>query len=246
MKKKEYSAGIVSKGFWFLEFKKFLELLIEGKSESEIKELQEEKNIFSLIVENKRAYRKIIEDLVNNSNIEDGNIILSKNNKLVIPEKEIFIFSDYFNFDINKFVLNKYYKELKNLSENEFLNETLEIKEILKDYINKLIENNYSLKFEDDLDVSQILKAFSIKFERSEDLLLNLFEWLKILNEILGYEIFFFINIENFLSEDELLEFSKFIVYNKYKVVFLENFYRNKLSDNDNLIVIDNDLCEIF
>ena len=70
----------------------------------------EEKNIFSLIVENKRAYRKIIEDLVNNSNIEDGNIILSKNNKLVMPEKEIFVFSDYFNFDINKFVLNKYYK----------------------------------------------------------------------------------------------------------------------------------------
>ena len=206
----------------------------------------EEKNIFSLIVENKKSYRKIIKDLVNNSNIEDGNIILSKNNKLVMPEKEIFVFLDYFNFDINKFVLNKYYKELKNLSENEFLNETLEIKEILKDYINKLIENNYSLKFEDDLDVSQILKAFSIKFERSEDLLLNLFEWLKILNEILGYEIFFFINIENFLSEDELLEFSKFIVYNKYKVVFLENFYRNKLSDNDNLIVIDNDLCEIF
>ena len=206
----------------------------------------EEKNVFSLIVENKRSYRKIIEDLVNNSNIEDGNIILSMNNKLVMPEKEIFVFLDYFNFDINKFVLNKYYKELKNLSENEFLNETLEIKEILKDYINKLIDNNYSLKFEDDLDISQILKAFSIKFERSEDLLLNLFEWLKILNELLGYEIFFFINLENFLSENELLEFSKFIVYNKYKVVFLENFYRNKLFEDDNLIVIDYDLCEIF
>ena len=206
----------------------------------------EEKNIVSLIVENKRVYRKIVEDLVNNLNIEDGNIILSRNNKLIIPEKEFFVFLDYFNFDINKFVLNKYYKELKNLSENEFLNETLEIKEILKDYINKMVENNYSLKFEDDLDVSQILKAFSIKFERSEDLLLNLFEWLKILNEILGYEIFFFINIENFLSEDELLEFSKFILYNKYKVVFLENFYRNKLFDDDSLIVIDNDLCEVF
>jgi len=206
----------------------------------------EEKNIVSLIVENKRIYRKIVEDLVNNLNIEDGNIILSRNNKLIMPEKEFFVFSDYFNFDINKFVLNKYYKELKNLSENEFLNETLKIKEILKDYINKIAENNYSLKFEDDLDVSQILKAFSIKFERSEDLLLNLFEWLKILNEVLGYEIFFFINLENFLSEDELLEFSKFILYNKYKVVFLENFYRNKLFDDDSLIVIDNDLCEVF
>lgn len=206
----------------------------------------EEKNIVSLIVENKRVYRKIVEDLVNNLNIEDGNIILSRNNKLIMPEKEFFVFSDYFNFDINKFVLNKYYKELKNLSENEFLNETLKIKEILKDYINKIAENNYSLKFEDDLDVSQILKAFSIKFERSEDLLLNLFEWLKILNEVLGYEIFFFINLENFLSEEELLEFSKFILYNKYKVVFLENFYRNKLFDDDSLIVIDNDLCEVF
>ena len=43
----------------------------------------EEKNIFSLIVENKRAYRKIIEDLVNNSNIEDGDIILSKKKKFL-------------------------------------------------------------------------------------------------------------------------------------------------------------------
>ena len=206
----------------------------------------EEKNIFSLIVENKKIYRKIIEDLINNTGVEDGNIILSKNNKLIVPEKEIFVFLDYFNFDINKFVLNKYYKELKNLSENEFLNETLEIKEILLGYINKLTENNYSLKFDDDLDISQILKAFSIKFEKSEELLLNLFEWVKILNEILEYEIFFFINLGSFLSNNELLEFSKFMLYNKYKVVFLENFSRNKLSDNDNIIIIDNDLCEIF
>ena len=206
----------------------------------------EEKNILSLIVENKKIYRKIIEDLINNTGVEDGNIILSKNNKLIVPEKEIFVFLDYFNFDINKFVLNKYYKELKNISENEFLNETLEIKEILLGYINKLTENNYSLKFDDDLDISQILKAFSIKFEKSEELLLNLFEWVKILNEILGYEIFFFINLGSFLSNNELLEFSKFMLYNKYKVVFLENFSRNKLSDNDNIIIIDNDLCEIF
>jgi len=171
----------------------------------------EDKSIFSLIIENKKLYRKIIEDLINNISIDDGNIILSKNNKLIVPEKEIFVFSDYFNFDVNKFVLNKYYKKL-----------------------------------EEDLDISQILKAFGVKFQRNEDLLLNLFEWIKILNELLGYEIFFFINLENFLSNDELVEFSKFILYNKYRVVFLENFNRNRLFDDDNLIIIDNDLCEIF
>lgn len=206
----------------------------------------EDKSIFSLIIENKKLYRKIIEDLINNISIDDGNIILSKNNKLIVPEKEIFVFSDYFNFDVNKFVLNKYYKELKNLSENDFLDETVEIKEVLRNYITKLVENEYSIKLEEDLDISQILKAFGVKFQRNEDLLLNLFEWIKILNELLGYEIFFFINLENFLSNDELVEFSKFILYNKYRVVFLENFNRNKLFDDDNLIIIDNDLCEIF
>jgi len=206
----------------------------------------EDKSIFSLIIENKKLYRKVIEDLINNISIDDGNIILSKNNKLIVPEKEIFVFSDYFNFDVNKFVLNKYYKELKNLSENDFFDETVEIKEVLRNYVTKLVENEYSIKLEEDLDISQILKAFGVKFQRNEDLLLNLFEWIKILNELLGYEIFFFINLENFLSDDELVEFSKFILYNKYRVVFLENFNRNKLFDDDNLIIIDNDLCEIF
>ena len=206
----------------------------------------EDKSIFSLIIENKKLYRKVIEDLINNISIDDGNIILSENNKLIVPEKEIFVFSDYFNFDVNKFVLNKYYKELKKLSENDFFDETLEIKEVLRDYVTKLVENEYSIKLEEDLDISQILKAFGVKFQRNEDLLLNLFEWIKILNELLGYEIFFFINLENFLSDDELVEFSKVILYNKYRVVFLENFNRNKLFDNDNLIIIDNDLCEIF
>ena len=206
----------------------------------------EDKSIFSLIIENKKLYRKVIEDLINNIIIDDGNIILSKNNKLIVPEKEIFVFSDYFNFDVNKFVLNKYYKELKNLSENDFFDETLKIKEVLRNYVTKLVENEYSIKLEEDLDISQILKAFGVKFQRNEDLLLNLFEWIKILNELLGYEIFFFINLENFLSNDELVEFSKFILYNKYRVVFLENFNRNRLFDDDNLIIIDNDLCEIF
>ena len=47
MRKKEYSAGIVSKGFWFLEFKKYLELLKNENNENEIKKMQDEENIFS-------------------------------------------------------------------------------------------------------------------------------------------------------------------------------------------------------
>lgn len=46
LKKNEYSADLVNKGFWFTEFKKTIELFNEGKSSSEIKTLQKEENVY--------------------------------------------------------------------------------------------------------------------------------------------------------------------------------------------------------
>lgn len=45
MQNLEYSAGAVSKGFWFQEFKKYIEMIKMGKTEGEIRELQERENI---------------------------------------------------------------------------------------------------------------------------------------------------------------------------------------------------------
>lgn len=45
VKNLKYSAGIVSKGFWFQEFKKYNHLLSEGYNDNEIKEMQEKNNI---------------------------------------------------------------------------------------------------------------------------------------------------------------------------------------------------------
>lgn len=44
--KKEYSAGAVSKSFWFSEFRKYNELIHEDFTDKEIKELQKDRNIF--------------------------------------------------------------------------------------------------------------------------------------------------------------------------------------------------------
>ena len=46
MKRNEYSAGAVSYTFWFLEFRKVVQLLAEGKTYDDIKKLSEEENIF--------------------------------------------------------------------------------------------------------------------------------------------------------------------------------------------------------
>lgn len=46
MSNKKYSAGLVSKRFWFYEIKQYIEMLNDGKTEIEIKQLSEDTNIF--------------------------------------------------------------------------------------------------------------------------------------------------------------------------------------------------------
>ncbi len=46
MVRKRYSAGAVKLSFWFLEFRKVVDLLNQGKTIEEIKKLNREKNIF--------------------------------------------------------------------------------------------------------------------------------------------------------------------------------------------------------
>lgn len=46
MNRKDYSAGAVKHSFWFMEFRKVVSLRSEGKTWEEIKQLNEEENIF--------------------------------------------------------------------------------------------------------------------------------------------------------------------------------------------------------
>lgn len=47
MTEKRYSAGMVNHSFWFTEFKLFIDLLNEGKTTDDIRELNDNENIFA-------------------------------------------------------------------------------------------------------------------------------------------------------------------------------------------------------
>ena len=48
-----YSAGLMSQSFWFIEFKKVVKLISDGKSQNEIKSACIEENLFGAV----NAYR---------------------------------------------------------------------------------------------------------------------------------------------------------------------------------------------
>lgn len=47
MRQREYSAGAVKTSFWFMEFRKVVQLLNEGRSMDDVKELNRQENLFS-------------------------------------------------------------------------------------------------------------------------------------------------------------------------------------------------------
>ncbi len=49
MKRNKYSAGAVSRSFWFMEFRKVVQLLADGKTLDEVKNINIEQNIFGAV-----------------------------------------------------------------------------------------------------------------------------------------------------------------------------------------------------
>lgn len=127
---KEYSAGLISQSFWFVELKKVINLMYDGKSEDEIKKLCIEENLFYAAKEYraKRIYKYIwnrVKRLDNslivlfiNSDLSTQKIInliaILKSDRLffefmyeVYREKNIFGAPTIEDSDVNVFFKNK-------------------------------------------------------------------------------------------------------------------------------------------
>lgn len=87
MLNKNYNASLVSQRFWFYEFKQYIELLNQGKTELEIRTLSEENNIFGAASSSRAnetynaARRRInalgieMQELFTNLNIDNQKIV---------------------------------------------------------------------------------------------------------------------------------------------------------------------------
>ena len=73
MVEEKYSAGLISQSFWFIEIKKILRLIREGKREDEIKKLCIEENLFGTT--NEYRAKRIYGYIWNRVKHLDGKII---------------------------------------------------------------------------------------------------------------------------------------------------------------------------
>lgn len=200
-----------------------------------------------LNVENGKFFREVVQDFIMQTEGYSGNFVLSQADGFLQMSKCVSIVTDVFNLDFSdKKLQNKLYSSLTAVCEQNFQKEYLDLQQNFYAFFQKLnAESDFALDYAEELPLSSLLKSFSVCFETQN---LNFIEklclYIDILTTLLGVKLIVFVNLKSCLSQTELLSLYQFINYNKINVMLIENGAKSKV-ENEFMVTIDNDLCEI-
>ncbi|WP_276906148.1 type II-A CRISPR-associated protein Csn2 [Peptoniphilus duerdenii] len=217
---------------------KYLENSLEIKS----------KTINTLVVEDTRYFSIFLKGLIESTEIESDEFELIEDYKTVDMTKYVEIIFDIFNLEANSAnILKKMYSELEeDLNTQEVYTKKVELESIIANITDELIyRSRFSLKA-GGINYQNLFKAIEIEFDYEKNSVLErLIEYIKVTSELLKTKVYIIVNLDSFLSEEELVELEKFLLYNDIKVLALQNTIRMEVKPSENLRIVDKDLCEI-
>lgn len=204
--------------------------------------------INTLLIENRELFISFIKQLYNEMLTEEGKIILQDDLKEISFKKYAELIIDPFALDPNnaKNLKKLYEKIIENSSNEEIYEKKLVFENALKDYVEEIVFlSDYELIY-DNLDYQNIFKAVNLHIDtETKNLASMIINYMRISSDLTGTKLFIFVNLDNFLTDADLIELQNFICYNNIIVFCLQNQLNRKLIENENLRIIDEDLCEI-
>ena len=210
-------------------------------------------NIVNLIViEDKKVFREYVGELYSQCmELNDsGRFVLSNEEKEIKLSKKVEIILDFYSLDINnKKIITKVYNKLKEIStEEDMYVETGKINSEIVRYVDKIVDiSDYPLEFSIDIDIVDLFKMANVKFLKDYTSELDrICDYISVVNEITGKDIFIFVNFRDFFELEELEEFYKFAAYKKIFLIVIENEVNNVCNEFEKVFVLDKDLCEIY
>jgi CRISPR-associated protein Csn2 len=208
-----------------------------------------ENEVNVLLVENKHYFSDLIGELYRQIDGEEGKFVLSEKNKIINISKSVEAVSDVFSVDINnRKILNALYAEVDKLSQNEdnFVNTAETVSTVFAYIAHIADETELNLEYEQTLSASELCKAVGLRFSKDyESLTERLADYLLMMSEVLKVKCFVFVNLKTFLNKEELTLLYDFTFANKINILLLENV-DTYILPCEKLLIIDEDLCEIY
>lgn len=206
-----------------------------------------ENQVIILSVENPKAFANILSDLWHQINGKEGGFLLSEIDKEKNIAKSIDFIVNPFELNCNdRKVVTKVYQELSELAMENLYDETSKLNEEIIKYIEKLIGYvPYHLDYNLELDLNSLMKSYHVELTTSpKGLLEQIVEYLRVMHQICGVEIFAFVGLKQFLSKEELKMLYEFAFYEKVYLIILEGKFIEK-NENEKCWILDKDLCII-
>lgn len=196
-------------------------------------------------IENKKYFYRLINDLYSISlgEIVDDVIFIDNENKEVNLSNKIRLFIDYFTIEFNS---KKHINDLEKYISNRVSD--VDKENIIKNY-NKLIKlvkkelNHVDLPIHISVEptIENIIKCMKIYVKTSNSILDNLFVIIDLENILKVNKLLCFINLKQYLSKEELVEFYKYSIYNNVRILLIDSqSYGCSLEYEDKLIVDEN------
>lgn len=199
-----------------------------------------------LIIENKKMFFSLVNDLFAQSDGESGGCVLSISERPVDISKYADITVQFAPFQINrKSLLTKLYSALEKRAvqaENYIKSEEM-LSEIEK-YILYLGEE---LPFEincQKLSITSIIKAVAPEIDEADKSPLErIFSYMELVRELDRDRLFIMINMRSYFSDEDMEIFIESVCLHDFKVLLIESI-SSPLLKNVKRYTVDEDLCE--
>lgn len=208
----------------------------------------EENKVNVLVIENPSEFTEIICELNEQCEGQEGNFILSEKNKILNISKSISFIKEPFSIDCNnRKILTKLYQEIERENLMDCGIEQQEFGKAYIMYMTKLCQrSDFDLTFLEKPELQDILKIAEMKIDvQAQSMLEKIIEYIKISSGLLKQNIFIFLNLKLFLTEQEIGELYKECFYRKVHLILIETVYKNKRLE-EKICIIDKDKCVIY
>ncbi|MBQ3087843.1 MAG: type II-A CRISPR-associated protein Csn2 [Clostridia bacterium] len=200
-----------------------------------------------LCIENRVLLRDVITAFFNERTLEEGICFWQDETELKFKGNICFV-GNIFELKTPASVLKKMHENLARFCNSEMLNETLNLKTVILNYLDILVRN-YDYDFEYSVDVSPI-DLFKMQDLRplltNEDFPQSLLSYLLFLRQYAGIKCFVIAHLHSYFTSEELERFYKEIAYRDICLFLLESEQNFEPLPCERVSIVDSDLCEIL
>lgn len=205
-------------------------------------------SILCLEIGNKRYFYRIIENLYGVANTEPSEEVIAYDNsgKEINISSKIKIFINFFNFDfdskrystdINKYVIGQ-------LEETDKTNLLKSYNRLIDTFLKILNKSDLPLQIMEEITIENIIKNLKLSISPKNDLLNNLLLLIELERILKTNNLLIFINLKQYLSDEELNELYKYALYNSVNLLMIDSQCYKNTNEYEKKIIIDSNLDE--